>query len=81
MGLDINWDFPNGFYIHNEKEQLRSIEVSNKVNVYLVNWDDSEKPLITDMDGFSKRAAEYEAPYHLLISDGFVIEIWEQYIP
>jgi len=62
LGLDINRDFPNGYYIYNEKEQLRSIEVSNKVKVYLVNWEDLESPLLTDMDGFAKRAAEYEAP-------------------
>lgn len=81
LGLDINRDFPNGFYIYNEKEQLRSLEVSNQVKVYLVNLEDSGMPILTDMDGFTKRFAEYEAPYHLLISDGVVVEISEQYIP
>ncbi len=81
LGLDINQDFPNGFYIYNESEDFISIKVSPQVKVFLVNWEDLEKPLLTDMEGFLKRTEEYEAPYRLSIKDGIIIEIVEQYIP
>ena len=81
LDLDAEYDFPNGFYIHNEDEALTTLKVSDTVKVYLVNIEDSSDPVITDMDGLSVRQAEYKALYHIMVSDNMVHIIEEQFIP
>lgn len=81
LGLNADLDFPNGYYIHNEFEQENSLRVSDDVKVYIVDWYDLANPSLTDIKGLTKRMAEYEAPYHLTIKDGVIIEILEAYRP
>jgi hypothetical protein len=81
LGLDADQDFPNGFYIYNESEQESTLKVADNVKVYIVNWYDLANPSLTDINGLNKRMAEYEAPYHLTIKDGVIVEILEQYRP
>ncbi len=81
LGLDANLDFPNGFYIYNESDQTNTLEVSGDVRVYLVNWRDLSNHTLTDVNGLAERMAEYQAPYHLTIEDGVIVEILEQYTP
>ncbi|HHV15942.1 MAG TPA: hypothetical protein GXX58_05125 [Gelria sp.] len=81
LGLDADQDFPNGFYIYNESEEEKSLKVANNVKVYIANWYDLANPLLTDVTGLTKRMAEYEAPYHLTIKDGVIVEILEQFRP
>jgi len=81
LGLDAELDFPNGYYIHNESVQENSLKVSDDVKVYIINWSDLANPLLTDVNGLTKRMAEYPAPYHLTIKDGLIVEILEQYRP
>mgnify|MGYP000905327030 FL=1 len=81
LGLNADLDFPNGYYIHNESEQENSLNVADDVKVHIVNWSDLATPSITDVNGLAKRMAEYEAPYHLTIKDGVIVEILEQYRP
>lgn len=81
LGLNANLDFPNGYYIHNESGQENSLKVSDDVKVYVVNWHDLANPSLTDIKGLAKRMTEHEAPYHLTIKDGVIVEISEQYRP
>lgn len=72
---------PMDFYIYNESEEEKSLKVANNVKVYIANWYDLANPLLTDVTGLTKRMAEYEAPYHLTIKDGVIVEILEQFRP
>lgn len=81
LGLDADQDFPNGYYIYNESEQESTSKVADNVKVYIVNRNDLANPLLTNVKGLTKRMAEYEAPYHLTIKDGVIVEILEQYRP
>ncbi len=57
------------------------MKVADNVKVYIVDWNDLANPLLTNVNGLTKRRAEYEAPYHLTIKDGVIVEILEQYRP
>ena len=81
LGLNAEIDFPNGYYIYNESDQQNSLVVAGDVKVYIVNWNDLVNPSLTDVNGLIKRMAEYQAPYHLTIQDGVIVEILEQYRP
>ncbi len=81
LGLNADLDFPNGYYIYNESEEENRLKMADDVKIYIVNWSDLANPLLTDVNGFTERMAEYEAPYHLTIKDGVIVEILEQYRP
>lgn len=81
LDLDAEFDFPNGFYIYNEDEDIATMKVSDTVKVYLVNLEDSFDPFLTDMDGLLERQAEYQAPYNLKFAGDVIHIIEEQFIP
>ena len=81
LGLDVDLDFPNGFYIYNENDQTNSLKTAENVKVYLVNWNDLANHTVTDVNGLTGRMAEYQAPYYLTIKDGVIVKILEQYVP
>lgn len=81
LGLDADLDFPNGFYVYNEDGQTENLRILEDVKLYIVDWDDLSKPSLTDVNGLTERMAEYQAPYHLTIEDGVIVEISEQYRP
>jgi beta-lactamase regulating signal transducer with metallopeptidase domain len=80
--LGLNADlFPNGYYIYNDSEEENRLKMADDAKIYVVNWNDLENPVLTDVNGFTRRMDEYEAPYHLTIKDDVIIEILEQYRP
>ena len=81
LDLDIEYDFPNGFYLYNEDESTTSMSVADTVEIYLVNIEDSFDPIITDMNGLLERQTEYKAPYQLKIFNDEIYIIEEQFIP
>ncbi len=81
LGLDVEYDFPNAFYIYNENEVVSTMKVSADVTVLLVNLEDSLDPITSDMDGLLEHRAEYESPYELTVEDDMIYIIKEQFIP
>lgn len=73
-------DFPNGFYIHNEKEDTTTYELTDETVYKIVDWD-SVEPLEADKEKFESRLKQYEAPYWITIKDGKAISIVEQFRP
>lgn len=81
LDLDADTDFTNGYYIYNEAEKSESLELSDSVEVELVNWDDLQNSLITDQEGLSTRLEQYYGLYHLTIDKDVINKVIEQYTP
>lgn len=90
LNLDADTDFPNGFYIYNETEELIEASFSDMAQcVYLDNANNFEA-VETDVDDFLQHYEEQcnenaaiatATPYHVAIADGEIYHISEQYIP
>lgn len=50
LSLNVDFDFPNGFYIYDEKEEYLEIIIDGNTRFYIL--DDTQIPRITDYDGF-----------------------------
>ncbi|ABR47686.1 hypothetical protein Amet_1490 [Alkaliphilus metalliredigens QYMF] len=81
LGLNIDTDFPSGFYVYNEVEKEESLELSDNVEAELVNWDDLSNALITDQEGLAERLEQYDGLYHLTIEKDVILKVVEKYTP
>ncbi|MFD2613098.1 hypothetical protein [Paenibacillus gansuensis] len=84
---------PDGYYIVNDNAKLRKLTVSPKAAVYMQiynrtgNWEDAdivwnEKiSLAAFKKLIAKDASLKDYPYHLVVKDGVVVKIIQQYIP
>ena len=81
LGLDADTDLPSGFYVYNEVKKEESLELSDNVEVELVNWDDLSNALITDQEGLAERLEQYYGLYHLTIEKDVILKVVEQYTP
>jgi hypothetical protein len=79
--LSIDPNFPNGYYIYNEKEEMESKALSENT-AYLINdWQDLSKLKSITKSEFIEHMKEDAGLYNIIIENDRVIKIEEQYIP
>ena len=83
LGLNIDYDMPNGFYIHNSNTYPTSLDVSDETIYLILDWTDLSKHKSLTKEEFVEynNSIEYTPLYHVYTKDGFVTRIEEQYIP
>lgn len=83
LGLNIDYDMPNGFYIHNSNTYPTSLDVSDETIYLILDWTDLSKHKSFTKEEFVEynNSIEYTPLYHVYTKDGFVTRIEEQYIP
>lgn len=88
LGLDLKWDFPNGYYIYDEHTDKHSLKLSDDVEIYVIDWSDLSH-ISTDINGFIEYAEQYDlfldnkrgAIFNLTIENGNIVEIKHKYRP
>lgn len=78
----------NGFYIRNESPRWRIVEVDPAATVALVTYPygDIDHPRVVSLDRFAEITAEDPtllrwSPFWLVVRDGVVVALEQQYIP
>lgn len=92
LGIDIN-ELPNGYYIHNEREDVYSLQLNENTVYNFIDWgnnfvgiDEDRNYSTTDKDEFIRYLSTYTdnaviVPFRIVTKDGFVQSITEQYVP
>ncbi len=78
LGLELDRDFPSGFYIHNDSEQEEMYKVTERTNYLLI---DSATSKIASKEEFIDRIKRYNMLCTIRIIDNRVIEVMEVYTP
>lgn len=78
LGLDVDNDFPNDYYIYNKIIEDKIMKLAEDAKLFIVKGAEQEP---VDKSGFGKRIQEYQAPYTITIQGGVIIKIEEQYVP
>ncbi len=90
LNLDADTDFPNGFYIYNETDELVEASFSDMAQCVYLDYENNFEPIETDISDFLQHYEEQfktnaeiatATPYHIAIEDGEIFYISEQYIP
>jgi hypothetical protein len=82
---------PDGYYIRNSEENLQNLTFDSNPTVFMqtyqieqtyeINWD-QEISLDEFLKEWGNSSDRYQnIPFHLVIKDGKIISIKEQYIP
>ena len=93
LGLDPQYDFPNGFYINNSATDKESYTISDKCTFEFIDWKDDFKAKSVTFEEFTNQHNEFYAvfyeplgeasstPYWIEIEDNKVVSIQQQYTP
>lgn len=83
--LNINLDdLPNGYYIYNPNNYPMFCQVTNETQYYIINWGEEITHKSVSMKEFFKNLKHYSdftPPFQVVMKDGYVQSITEQYIP
>ena len=77
LGLDVDHDFPNPYYIHNESEKTRNYQFAEDTFFLLGGLE----PEFVSKETFVERIQDYPAIFRIIIIDNKTVEISEVYTP
>ena len=80
LKLDLEMDFPNGFYIYNKSVFNERFLLTNDTKYFIINQRNSTSTE-TDRDGFISRINEYSVICSIKLLDKIVMEVSEVYVP
>ena len=83
LGLDMDYDMPSGFYIHNPNVYPAAFDTSGETNYLLLDYNNlSEHKNVTKEEFVEyNNSLGYSSLYNIYARDGYVTLIKEQYIP
>lgn len=84
LGLDANYDFPNGFYIYNPDTSTKTYKLKKDTSFQIVDWEKDFTHSETDLDGLMehmKRYPDFSPPFWIAIEKDTVLSVEEQYVP
>lgn len=81
LKLDINTDFPNGFYIYNPDEFVQVYPVSEETLFFVNNLENAAVPLYVEKNEFNLYLKDSFGLFNIEIVDGKIKEVAEQYVP
>lgn len=84
--LDLHMgNVPSGVYIYNETEELKEAELSESCEFIAVDGMNHDKLICLDKDKMIRRVKKQKDDstivYHLVIEDGEIVKLQEQYVP
>ena len=76
-------DMPNGFYIYNEDEEVINYTMADRIECNILNLKEmtGESITIEEFAEYIHEHSEFKIPFNIIVQDGYVIAINEQYIP
>ncbi|MDP3386536.1 MAG: hypothetical protein Q8S24_04830, partial [Eubacteriales bacterium] len=85
LNIDTDKDMPNGFYIHNPKNESMFLQANEDTLYNIINWDEGGAPKSVTVEEFKEHLEKYNSdfslPFRIATKDGFVQSITEQYVP
>lgn len=84
LNLNLDNDFPNGFYINNPTSDTKSYTVTDETEYQIIDWNNNGEASTVDLNSFVTHINEYtdySPPFWIVIDNNKVISIVEQYIP
>lgn len=85
LNIDPDKDMPNGFYIHNPDSNLMFFQTAEDARYNIINWSESTTHKSVSLEEFKDYLERYNldfAPlFRVVIKDGYVQSITEQYVP
>lgn len=85
LGIDMENDMPNGFYIYNGLEEITTYKLHKQAEFGLMNFSNegaySAKASLSQIAKKINSEDEYFQPYLIIINEGIVESITEQYLP
>jgi len=81
LGLDPEYDFPNGYYIHNEEERWLDLPLAADADLEIIHWGLQVEPIAVSPEELQLRLQESPLLMNMTVSAGIVTELKEQYVP
>ena len=83
LNITLN-DMPNGYYIYNADTYTMRYTVTNQTEYNIINWEETVTHKSVTMEEFISHFNQYSQftpPCRIIIQDGYVLSITEQYVP